>query len=181
MEFLDPYSFAAFSRTSRSHAVIARSEAASEYYKSLCLRVFKPSPVTLPAECRFLPIRAYVLEHHNEYGPNTRNAVQNNLRNYVWRMELGDLTLDLQYYKSFGSYLSLFRVCPRVHMNGYYVCREKIVRIGEKSEKYPVAPIHVIYYYRYFRFLPDGTVLYHVRGKRIKPNEVLPFLSQTLA
>jgi hypothetical protein len=41
-----------------------------------------------------------------------------------------------------------------------------------------VAPIHVVYYYRYFRFLPDGSVLYHVRGKRIKQNEILTFLSK---
>ena len=84
------------------------------------------------------------------------------------------------YFKSFGSYESLFLRCPRLHFNGYYVCREKYVRIGEKNEKYPVAPIHVIYYYRYFRFLPDGTVLYHVRGKRIKPNDLLTFLSRAL-
>lgn len=90
------------------------------------------------------------------------------------------LTLESHYYKSFGSYETLFRQCPRVHYNGYYVCREKIVRLGEKNEKYPVVPIHVIYYYRYFRFLHDGTVLFHVRGKRIKHNEVLTFLSNQL-
>jgi hypothetical protein len=44
-----------------------------------------------------------------------------------------------------------------------------------------VVPIHVIYYYRYFRFLQDGTVLFHVRGKRLKPAELLNFLSNQLA
>ena len=101
-----------------------------------------------------------------------------NLRNFIWRMDMGELTTDGQYFKSFGSYESLFKHCPRLHFNGYYVCREKIVRIGEKSDKYPVTPIHVIYYYRYFRFFPDGTVLYHVRGKRLKSSDLLAFLSK---
>jgi hypothetical protein len=107
--------------------------------------------------------------------------VQHNLRNYIWQKELGDFVHEAQYFKSFGSYESLFTQCPRLHFNGYYVCREKYVRIGEKNEKYPVAPIHVVYYYRYFRFLPDGTALYNVRSKRIKSNEMLTFLSKGLA
>lgn len=41
-----------------------------------------------------------------------------------------------------------------------------------------MAPIHVVYYYRYFRFMPDGSVLYHVRGKRMKQNVQLAFLSK---
>ena len=34
--------------------------------------------------------------------------------------------------------------------------------LGVKDEKNAFAPIHVVYYYRYLRFLEDGTVLYHV-------------------
>jgi hypothetical protein len=29
------------------------------------VKLFKPGPVSLPAECRFLPIRTYVQEHLN--------------------------------------------------------------------------------------------------------------------
>lgn len=104
MEFLDPYSFVAFSRTCSRHAAIARSEALADYYKSLCMKVFKGTGVALPAQCRFAPIREYVLQRPNEYGPNTRNAVQNNLRSYVWRMELPTVPAHPQYFKSFGSY-----------------------------------------------------------------------------
>jgi hypothetical protein len=48
MEFLDPYSFVSFSRVSLRINGIARSEALGDYYKSLCLKLFRPFPVLLP-------------------------------------------------------------------------------------------------------------------------------------
>lgn len=87
------------------------------------MKVFRAGPVALPNECRFGCIRAYVEQHPNQYGPNTRNAVANNLRRWVWRMELGEVACEPSFLKSFGSYQALFLRCPRVHFNGYYVCR----------------------------------------------------------
>ena len=66
------------------------------------------------------------------------------------------------YYKSFGNYRNMFVKCPRVNLNGYYIQRDKYLRVGVKDEKHPFTPIHVIYYYRYIRFFEDGTVIYHV-------------------
>ena len=66
------------------------------------------------------------------------------------------------YYKSFGSYRNLFLNCPRIHFNGYYVLRDRYIRVGVKDERNPIAPINVTYFYRYLRFLEDGTVIYHV-------------------
>lgn len=74
----------------------------------------------------------------------------------------------------------MFKSCPKINLNGYYVLRDKYVRIGEKNEKNPIAPIHVIYYYRYLRFLEDGSVVYHVRNKRLKPEQILTFLSKSI-
>ena len=77
-------------------------------------------------------------------------------------MDMNSFHLAPGYYKSFGNYKNMFVKCPRVNLNGYYVLRDKYVRIGVKDERNPIAPIHVIYYYRYLRFLEDGTILYHV-------------------
>lgn len=47
----------------------------------------------------------------------------------------------------------------RVHFNGCYISKTSYLRYGENSfqdEFY--RPIQVIMYYRYMRFLPDGTV-----------------------
>jgi hypothetical protein len=116
----------------------------------------------LPFVCRFGPIKDYVLQRPLEYRPNTRNAVLNNLRDYIWKMDMNSFNLEPSYYKGYGSYYNMFKCCPRVNLNGYYVLRDKYVRIGIKDERNPIAPIHVIYFYRYLRFLEDGTVLYHV-------------------
>lgn len=87
----------------------------------------------MPAICRFQTIRDYVLQRPLEYRPNTRNAVQNNLRNYIWKMDLNSFVLEPSYYKSFGSYQGLFRRCPKVNLNGYYMLRDKYIKIGEKN------------------------------------------------
>jgi hypothetical protein len=65
MHYLDPYSLAAFSLTGSMQHKVFKSESMGDYYKSLCVKLFKPGPVSLPAECRFLPIRTYVQEHLN--------------------------------------------------------------------------------------------------------------------
>lgn len=76
---------------------------------------------------------------------------------------MNSFNLEPSYFKSFGSYKKLYKNCPLVNKNGYYVLRDKYVKVGEKDERHPVTPIHIIYYYRYLRFLEDGSVLYHVR------------------
>jgi len=77
-------------------------------------------------------------------------------------MNFFDLVVEPSYYKEFGSYENLFKKCPKLNLNGFYVLRDKYVKIGEKDEKNPVTPIHIIYFYRYIRFLEDGSILYHV-------------------
>lgn len=180
MSFLDPYSFQRFSWTCRQHHLIGNSPAQSEYYKRLCTKLFKLQPPPLPNHCRFQKIRDYVLAHPIEYKPNTRNAVLNNLRRYIWKRELDGMQVEPSYYKSYGSYQNLFKRCPRLNLNGYYVCRDKYVRIGEKNDKNPVTPIHVNYFYRYFRFLEDGSCLYHVCTRKLKQQQITQLLAKSL-
>lgn len=123
MEYLEPYSFYRFAFASKNMLYIGKSEAQSEYYRNLCVKVFKFITLVLPAQCRFSIIKDYVLQRPNEFGPNTRNAVQNNLRKYIWKIDMNNFTLESGYYKSFGSYENLFKHCPRVNFNGYYCCR----------------------------------------------------------
>lgn len=93
-------------------------------------------------------------------------------------MDMNSFNLEPSYYKSYGSYHNMFKCCPRINLNGYYILRDKYVRFGIKDERNPIAPIHVIYFYRYLRFLEDGTVLYHVRNKKLKPEQVMKYLSK---
>ena len=153
MSFLDPYAFFKLSITDKRCQKVSLSEAQSDYYKLICTRLFTLDSPRFPLICRFLPIREHVLQKPLEYGPNTRNAVLNNLRNYIWKMDMNSFTLEPSYYKSFGSYHNMFKECPTVNLNGYYVLRDKYVRVGVRDERHPIAPINIVYYYRYFRFL----------------------------
>lgn len=36
------------------------------------------------------------------------------------------------------------------------------MKIGQKDATHFVTPIHIIYYYRYLRFVEDGSIIYHV-------------------
>ena len=80
--------------------------------------------------CRFEGVRDYVTKRPLEYRPNTRNAVLNNLRGFIWKIDLNSFNLEPSYYKQFGSYLQMFHRCPRVNFNGYYVLRDKYIRVG---------------------------------------------------
>ena len=48
-------------------------------------------------------------------------------------MDMNSFQLAPGYYKSFGNYRNMFVKCPRVNLNGYYVLRDKYVRIGIKD------------------------------------------------
>lgn len=46
---------------------------------------------------------------------------------------MNSFNLEPSYFKSFGSYKNLYKNCPMVNKNGYYVLRDKYVRVGEKD------------------------------------------------
>lgn len=61
----------------------------------------------------------------NGFGPNSKNAVTNNLRYYVWQRAVHAEKKTTAFLQSFGSYRSLFFKLPRVHFNGLYVCKHE--------------------------------------------------------
>ena len=133
----------------------------------------------LPNPTRFLKVRDYVLSRPIQFTPNSRNAVINNLSYYVWKSQPKSFKLQKNYYLSFGSYRNLFFQCPRPNFNGYYLCKHKYVKVGEKTYKNSFTPIHIIFHYRYIRFLEDGSILYYVVPKRIPEENVGAVLSNS--
>lgn len=61
----------------------------------------------------------------NGFGPNSKNAVTNNLRYYVWQRAVSIEKRNPASLLSFGSYKNLFFKLPRVHFNGIYVCKHQ--------------------------------------------------------
>jgi F-box protein 9 len=48
---------------------------------------------------------------------------------------------------------------PHLRFDGFYVARNTYIRTG-LTEWRVKNPVHLVCYYRYIRFLPDGTLLY---------------------
>ncbi len=63
-------------------------------------------------------------------------------------------------------------LCPRIHYGGYYYCKEKYIKIGEKNMNITFTPVIEIIYYRYFRFLPDGRIFFVLSNKKLKNDNV---------
>jgi F-box protein 9 len=76
----------------------------------------------------------------------------------------------------YPTYRALFRQRPRIRFNGCYICTVNYTRPGASS---PTSiswnsPIHIVTYYRYLRFLRDGTCISLLTTA--EPPDVVPYL-----
>ncbi|KAL6051455.1 HIVEP zinc finger 3b [Balamuthia mandrillaris] len=58
-----------------------------------------------------------------------------------------------------SSWRSMWLTRPRIRFDGLFVSRNQYVRPGATEFTY-CQPVHLVKYFRYFRFFPDGTVYY---------------------
>ncbi|KAF2001037.1 hypothetical protein P154DRAFT_186915 [Amniculicola lignicola CBS 123094] len=88
----------------------------------------------------------------------------------------GDLT-TLLVPSPYPTYLSLFQTRPRIRFNGAYISTVNYTRPGASSHNSISwnSPIHIVTYYRYLRFLRDGTCISLLSTS--EPADVVPYLS----
>lgn len=70
----------------------------------------------------------------------------------IWGMNIGRPKL-------YGSYRNMYVQRPHLLYNGCYISRSEYYRQGEKSLDNYYRPFHLVEYFRYVRFFPDGQVL----------------------
>lgn len=58
-----------------------------------------------------------------------------------------------------GSWRAMFLERPHLRYDGVYVSRNTYIRTGVVEWRVK-NPVHLVCYFRYLRFLPDGTLLY---------------------
>lgn len=77
----------------------------------------------------------------------------------------------------YPTYRALFRQRPRIRFNGCYISTVNYTRPGANSALTLSwnSPIHIVTYYRYLRFLPNGTVISLLSTS--EPADVVPYLS----
>lgn len=73
----------------------------------------------------------------------------------VWGVNLGCIKGT-----PYDSWRQMFIERERIHFNGCYISKTTYLRLGENSfQDQFYRPVQLVEYYRYIRFLPDGTVL----------------------
>jgi F-box protein 9 len=77
---------------------------------------------------------------------------------------------------TYPTYRTLFRQRPRIRFNGCYISTVNYTRPGQASPTSSTwgSPIHIVTYFRYLRFLRDGTCISLLTTS--EPSDVVPYL-----
>lgn len=66
-----------------------------------------------------------------------------------------------------GSWRDMYLDRPHLRFDGLYVARNTYVRMGATEWRARGNPVHLVAYYRYCRFFPDGTFLYRTTPEAV--------------
>ncbi|KAI9059943.1 hypothetical protein FKP32DRAFT_1578870 [Trametes sanguinea] len=86
---------------------------------------------------------------------------------------------DALVLKYMTDYRRIYIEQPRVRYDGVYIAVCHYIRNG-MGENAWVNYSHLITYYRYLRFLPDGQVLSLLANEELSPQQIIPLLKPTL-
>ncbi len=50
--------------------------------------------------------------------------------------------------------------------------------MGQKTFDRTNTPFHVVHYYRYIRFFPDGSIVYQISNRKMKQKQIQEYLSK---
>lgn len=85
----------------------------------------------------------------------------------------------VQIPRPLDSWSQVFQTFPRIRFTGVYISTVNYTRAGAASAYQNVSwnsPIHIVTYYRYLRFYPDGTVLSLL--STTSPLDVVPYINK---
>ncbi|PYI16847.1 hypothetical protein BO86DRAFT_329794 [Aspergillus japonicus CBS 114.51] len=88
-------------------------------------------------------------------------------------------SMPVQIPEPLSSWSEVFQVFPRIRYTGIYISTVNYTRPGAAAAYQNVSwnsPIHIVTYYRYLRFYPDGSVVYLLTT--VEPREVVPHISR---
>ncbi|KAL4777640.1 hypothetical protein BDW60DRAFT_173614 [Aspergillus nidulans var. acristatus] len=78
-----------------------------------------------------------------------------------------------------SSWSEVFHSFPRIRFTGIYISTVNYTRAGAASAYSNISwnsPIHIVTYYRYLRFYPDGTVIYILTT--VEPVDLVPYINK---
>ncbi|KAL1970133.1 hypothetical protein VTN77DRAFT_6538 [Rasamsonia byssochlamydoides] len=87
--------------------------------------------------------------------------------------------VPVQIPKPLSTWSQVFQTFPRIRFTGIYISTVNYTRPGAASSCQNItwnSPIHIVTYYRYLRFYPDGSVISLLTTT--EPTEVVPYISK---
>ena len=164
-DFLDPFSLGKASCTCKFAQKVSLNPL---LFKKFCVALYT-FPPRLPEDSAF---RETVHAINNAgYGEFTHQFIQKaneDFRSFVWLPEVKAYYVNRNYFKQFKDYRTVYLQAPRLSFVGVYVMKGRYMRNGEKDLNGFYAPFHIVEYYRYIRFLPDGSVMHCLSVKKLK-------------
>jgi F-box protein 9 len=88
-------------------------------------------------------------------------------------------SVPVQIPKPLSSWSQVFQMFPRIRFTGVYLSTVNYTRPGAASSYHNISwdsPIHIVTYYRYLRFYPDGSVISILTTA--EPLDVVPHISK---
>ncbi|KAL2872544.1 putative F-box protein (Pof7) [Aspergillus lucknowensis] len=88
--------------------------------------------------------------------------------------------MPVQIPSPLSSWSEVFHTFPRIRFTGIYISTVNYTRAGAASAYSNISwnsPIHIVTYYRYLRFYPDGTVIYLLTT--VEPADVVPHINKS--
>ena len=86
---------------------------------------------------------------------------------------------SVQIPRPLSSWAQVFQAFPRIRFTGVYISTVNYTRPGAGSAYQNItwnSPIHIVTYFRYLRFYPDGTVISLLTTT--EPTEVVPYINK---
>lgn len=172
MDFLDPVTLMNASRTCKRFYEVAKNHL---LYRKFCLAYYRSKP-RLPEPSPFLPMVSQIANStFGEFTTAVINQAKTDMRSLVWVPDLKHFQTPGNYFKQHKSYRDLFLLGPRVRYSGVYIMKENYIRIGMRMNNQQYDPQHLVEFFRYLRFFPDGLVISCLSVKKLTNEKIIKF------
>ena len=177
-DYFDPLSLTNFGLTCQYLREVSNHNL---LYKKFCVILFSPM-ILLPDLTPFVVIKDYILAHPFEFDQITRNNAVFDIRSLIWGLNnyMDEFRTTKAFYKQFENWKNCFLNAPRICMKGYYLLKEKYLKMGEKDISQTYDPIFVVEYFRYMRFFDHGLVIMAISAYKLTKEKIIKLFKKHL-
>lgn len=152
-------------------------------YKKFCVILFSNKNNIPPLNISpFSLLKEYIAKNPLEFDQTTRNQANFDIRSLVWGTHnyIDEYKTANSFYKQFTNWKNCFLLAPRVCFKGYYILKEKYIKVGEKDISQSYDPVFVVEFYRYMRFFYNGLVIMIISSLKLPQEKIIKLFKKAL-